>query len=518
MHKLSKLFHGQSNTKADNTQEPIGASVADFRSSAAADLFKYRRQRGVNLGSWFVLERWITDAPFRSAHGPAQSDLDVARGSNAKEILEHHWDNWITEGDWTWIAERGINAVRIPIGYYHLCGADASVLQGTDFADFGHVFQGAWNRITNAIATAHRFGLAVLIAPGKQNPDAHAGATGPAQFFNKQNMTHTIHVLSVLLTQLNAFGASHNPPLPNVVGIELLNEPQHNGSLERWYLDAIRSLRQIDPSIPLYIGDSWRTDQYASFIETHQSAIPFTVLDHHLYRCFTQGDASTSVSQHIQNLTNPNDGTPQMLARVSQKIQAAGGGLVVGEWSGALNPGSLHGVGNEVEMRKAYISAQLALYEEHCAGYYFWTYKKEHAGDKGWSFKDAVGAGVFPSRVGLGRNLVRDDPQRQMRRDQLCDHALGQHSGYWSQYSGHYEHWRFSEGFIQGWDDNWMFFNSVSTLPPTSPVPELGFKGPWMKRRIQEHIASKGNGNIWEYEHGFLQGLLAARKDLADMH
>ncbi len=262
-------------------------------------------------------------------------------------------------------------------------------------------------------------------APGKQNPDAHAGATGPAQFFNKQNMTHTIHVLSVLLTQLNAFGASHNPPLPNVVGIELLNEPQHNGSLERWYLDAIRSLRQIDPSIPLYIGDSWRTDQYASFIETHQSAIPFTVLDHHLYRCFTQGDASTSVSQHIQNLTNPNDGTPQMLARVSQKIQAAGGGLVVGEWSGALNPGSLHGVGNEVEMRKAYISAQLALYEEHCAGYYFWTYKKEHAGDKGWSFKDAVGAGVFPSRVGLGRNLVRDDPQRQMRRDQLCDHALG---------------------------------------------------------------------------------------------
>lgn len=66
-------------------------------------------------GSWFVLERWITESPFQHALQPAQSDLDVARGINAKHILERHWDTWITEEDWAWISERGINTVRIPV-------------------------------------------------------------------------------------------------------------------------------------------------------------------------------------------------------------------------------------------------------------------------------------------------------------------------------------------------------------------------------------------------------------------
>jgi len=36
---------------------------------------------------------------------------------NAKHILEKHWDTWITEEDWAWMAERGINTVRIPVSY-----------------------------------------------------------------------------------------------------------------------------------------------------------------------------------------------------------------------------------------------------------------------------------------------------------------------------------------------------------------------------------------------------------------
>lgn len=243
-------------------------------------------------------------------------------------------------------------------------------------------------------------------------------------------MQHTTHVLTVLTGQLNSFCRSFDPPLSNILGIELLNEPQHDPSLERWYLEAIRSVRSVDASIPIYIGDSWMTDQYATFIESHANTMPFTVLDHHLYRCFTQGDISTPASQHAHNLRDPNAGTPQMFARVSQKLQGAGGALVVGEWSGALNPGSLHGVGDDIGVRREYIAAQLALYEQYCAGYFFWTYKKEHPGDKGWSLRDAVAAGVFPSRVGRDKRnvLLRDDPQRDARRDGTRDQALGAYS------------------------------------------------------------------------------------------
>ena len=62
-----------------------------------------------------MLERWITETPFREAVAPAQSDLDVAKEANAKDILERHWDTWITDTDWAWLAEKGINTVRIPV-------------------------------------------------------------------------------------------------------------------------------------------------------------------------------------------------------------------------------------------------------------------------------------------------------------------------------------------------------------------------------------------------------------------
>ena len=264
-------------------------------------------------------------------------------------------------------------------------------------------------------------------APGKQNRDSHSGATGEPRFFNKANMTHTIRVLTALITHLTAFCQSFDPPLPNLLGIELLNEPQQDPSLEQWYREAIHSIRQIDASVPIYIGDSWMTDHYAGYISSNASTAPFTVLDHHVYRCFTHEDISTSANQHTRNLTDPKAGTPQMLSRVAQTLEAAGGALIIGEWSGALNPGSLRGVGNEDSARREYVHAQLALFERHCAGYFFWTYKKEQPGDKGWSLRDAARAHIFPYRVGLsGRDRVlREDEEWHVRRAQARDKAFG---------------------------------------------------------------------------------------------
>ncbi|OCH93989.1 glycoside hydrolase [Obba rivulosa] len=522
MNRLSKLFGHHLRT--ENRSPPPGPQ-ASSTFPTEADYFRHRKQRGVNLGSWFVLERWIVDSPFRSAAAPAQSDLDVARGANAKEILENHWDTWITEEDWAWLAGRGVNTVRIPVGFYHICGADASVLPGTDFADFQHVFEGAWSRIIGALVSAHKHGLGVLIdlhaAPGKQNADSHSGTSSPhPAFFSKQaNMKHTIHVLSTLLSHLTAFANSHSPPLTNLVGIELLNEPQpgsHGAALEKWYLDAFHALRAIDPCVPLYIGDSWMTDQYADFLS--RSATHFAVLDHHLYRCFTSDDTSTSATEHARRLTDPNDWTPQMFARVAQKLESAGCALVVGEWSGALNPGSLHAVQNEYEARRAYVTAQLQLYERYCSGWFFWTYKKGSAGDKGWSFRDAIAAGVFPESIALKvKAAVGDDPSIATRRDAAKEKALNEHATYWKQYPGQYEHWRFGEGFIQGWDDAWTFL-SASASHPGAFMQELGFKGPWAKRRAQAHAREKGEGNLWEFEHGFSQGTAAAAADFVSTY
>jgi len=188
----------------------------------------------------------------------------------------------------------------------------------------------------------------------------------------------------------------------------------------------------------------------------------------------------------------------------------------VGEWSGALNPGSLKSSTDEYRDKKAFVEAQLELFENCCAGWFWWTYKKANSGDTGWSFRDAVEAGIFPSWVGMKatKSCISNAEEEawQRRRDKARDKASSEHAAYWSQFPGKYEHWRFEDGFVTGWDDAYAFFSSSSHLQ--RPVPELGFKVSRRKQQLTEHVRVKGCGKcVWEYEHGFSRGVDDARRD-----
>jgi len=75
--------------------------------------------RGVNLGGWLVLEKWITPALFAgtSAEDEAQLWTELSdRGQ--RELLSAHRDAYITERDFADLASRRIDAVRIPVPYF----------------------------------------------------------------------------------------------------------------------------------------------------------------------------------------------------------------------------------------------------------------------------------------------------------------------------------------------------------------------------------------------------------------
>ena len=80
-----------------------------------------------------------------------------------------------------------------------------------------------------------------------------------------------------------------------------------------------------------------------------------------------------------------------------------------------------------------------------------------------------------------------------------CGYTLDEHASYWAQYPGKYEHWRFEDGFVRGWEDAWLFFMSVSFLLTLQTLPEIGFKGVCAKRRGEDHVKEKGKGNLWEF-------------------
>ncbi|KAG2357817.1 glycoside hydrolase family 5 protein [Suillus spraguei] len=498
---ISRLRHGSKTESGPGPQEALQESPQQY-------LYRYRKQRGVNLGSWFVLERWISESPFRGASGSGQSDLDVAKGPHAKQVLEQHWDSWITFSDFEWLAARGINTVRIPIGYYHICALDPSILTGTDFDGLQHVFEGAWSRLVAAVITAQSFGMGCYLvylhaAPGKQNKDSHSGTSSPViSFFNsKFNMQLAIRALCVLVTQLIALRA-HEPEFDNIVGVQLLNEPHPSSheALYDWYNKAIQEIRKIDSGFPIYISDCWMADQYADFVARLPSSLALTCIDHHLYRCFTGSDISTSAGQHTASLADRNAPFPQMFSRVAEKLAASGSGLVVGEWSGALNPGSLQGTADEHEDRASYIRAQLDLFELYCAGSFFWTYKKEFPGDLGWCFRDAVENGIFPEVVGMipVKDCIGHSADINARKMTARNVALDQHVSYWARFPGYYEHWCFEAGFDQGWVVAYEFFTFDHA--GQAAVSELGFKGCIAKRKGQDYIRENGrSSNIWEY-------------------
>jgi glucan 1,3-beta-glucosidase len=168
----------------------------------------------------------MTPSVFSCAAGKRASELDIATGwgstENARSVLEHHWDTWITKSDFAYLASIGINTVRLPIGYWSL-GPD--FMYGTDFAGVADVYRGSWWRVKRAISWAAENGIGVLIdlhgAIGSQNGQTHSGvSTGKNGLFTSEdNMSKTINVLTYLAQQLES--------ITNVVGLQLLNEPDN---------------------------------------------------------------------------------------------------------------------------------------------------------------------------------------------------------------------------------------------------------------------------------------------------
>lgn len=201
-----------------------------------------------------------------------------------------------------------------------------------------------------------------------------------------------------------------------MIGLQLLNEPNNVGDLKAWYSSTIRRLRPIvGPDFPLYIHDSWSTEDYAGFISTDldDERYGWVVLDHHLYRCFTDDDKQFSGDQHAHKLIT--EFGPYFAAQ-SDKIKK---NLVVAEWSACLNLDKVKtsGAGDEDAQRRAFVRAELDLLEKNTGGWWFWTLKKDPGWDPQWRLGDAIQAEIMPFWVGIGS--FKGSPDQSVKDGQL---------------------------------------------------------------------------------------------------
>jgi len=328
--------------------------------------------RGVNLGGWLVLEKWMVSQVYRGTNAPDEFTLCQTLGDQAVERLNQHRETFITAEDFRWIKQHGLNAVRLPVGYWAL-EAPKPYVECARFIDF-------------AMEQAQANGLTVLLdlhgAPGSQNGWMHSGREGAANWHkDPKNIAQTLRVLE-------AFAQKYGRH-PALFGIELLNEPRGNLPLEtlkQFYQDAYARLRPLlDADKAVVFHDSFRPLLWKRFMQP--PAYQNVILDLHSYQCFGDDEKKRTAREQLE--------TALQRAELLKEMQRDELPVIVGEWSLALPPRATEGLTplQADSVKRAYGALQLLNYED-TRGWFYWSYKLLK--DSVWDLRNCVNRGWLP--------------------------------------------------------------------------------------------------------------------------
>lgn len=318
------------------------------------------------MGGWLVLEPWITPSLFEGTSAQDEYTFCLNADTSARQKLRQHRDMFITEADFAWLKAQGIDAVRLPVGYW-VFGDQKPYLQTVQYVD--KVF--AW---------AKRHNLKVLLdlhgAPGSQNGEMHSGRAGnigwPTQ---KQYQRLTLQVLTRL--------AERYGKRPELLGISFINEPAPTipvEAMETFYGRAYQKLKPlIADGVWLIFSDTFRPRRWYHRLAKEQ--YPGLFVEHHQYQLF--GKVDGWLPARLQ-LWRARQLLPGKIRRMTKYHP-----VIVGEWSAALRTEKLSDL-QEAQRRlliKQYGYAQLDAFESTKAWFY-WTYKTESP--NAWSLRDGI--------------------------------------------------------------------------------------------------------------------------------
>ena len=356
-------------------QEPPGASAS--KKAVAQNSTAAAKWRGVNLGSWLILESWMVPDLYRGTNAPDEYNLCLTLGDQARTRLEQHRETFITAEDFRWIKNCGLNAVRLPVGYWAL-EAPKPFVECARFIDFA-LEQCAQNNL--------KLLLDLHGAPGSQNGWDHSGRSGAINWpKDPQNVAETLRVLESLAQKYGRH--------PALGGIELLNEPRDVVPLEilrQFYLDAYARLRQqLGPQVAVVFHDGFRALAWKKFMQ--EPEFSNVLLDTHLYQCF---DEAAKARTALEQLTFALKRKTTLDEMQREELPT-----IVGEWSLALPGGAMRGL-TPLQMQsvtRAYADTQLLNYES-TRGWFFWSYKLQRESE--WNFRHCVERGWLPGNFAV---------------------------------------------------------------------------------------------------------------------
>eukprot|EP00929_Paragymnodinium_shiwhaense_P063183 TRINITY_DN3157_c0_g2_i1.p1 TRINITY_DN3157_c0_g2~~TRINITY_DN3157_c0_g2_i1.p1 ORF type:complete len:773 (-),score=115.55 TRINITY_DN3157_c0_g2_i1:683-3001(-) len=348
--------------------------------------------RGVNLGGWLLLEPGTAKALFAKYRledgGQATCEwdlmLEMRRRGVAKRVMAHHRNTFVTKHDFQRIRQCGLNAVRIPIGYWCLLRC----LKGEPYIG------GALKYVDRAVAWAAEVGLAVVLDlhgnPGGESDDAPCGRRQRPHglwHWKDWDMSMSLDALALL--------ARRYAGNTTVAGIEVCNEPSNTvpaAMLCQYYDRAVETIRgagmgpdDVAVVLPLFQRPTEEFAQEWSSVSGDRHAN--VCFDFHYYHCFENEWNGKSLAQQIRSVEEH--------ASELAKFPA-----IVGEWSLALGLASRKACVQDDERRRIFGRLQLDAYKQASHGWFFWNWTDSAGVEWDWQQSFAEGSVHGVSRLG----------------------------------------------------------------------------------------------------------------------
>jgi len=346
------------------------SSVARFLEQQRRLYWRRETWRGVNLGGWLLLEPGPSSELFNK-YGPASCEWDLMKrmreqlgDEGAERALASHRDRYITEDDIRCIKALGLNAVRIPFGYWVAMGPAA----GDPYSGPG------LQHLDQALAWCKTHGLQAILdlhgAPGGESGEKPSGHERKDWQWQDWRFDESVAALEVVAARYRGH--------PAVSGISVCNEPSEKvptAPLCHFYDRAVRAIREAGMApdevaiiLPVYrterLDEVWRlwSREYDGFARHANVAF-----DLHLYHCFGTWWERQGLASQLR--------MTKRHRKILRRVPA-----VVGEWSLALAPQARRcddgdGQKEEDQALRAFAEAQLEAYSQASHGWFFWTWR-----------------------------------------------------------------------------------------------------------------------------------------------